>query len=148
MYFLGCWIIYNRRKEASPPSPTTAEKPPVHSTPRDSRTVNPTPPAESVVPEVPPPSTPNQTTCIPSHTTISHPPIIRFADTNNNFSPTVPVIDIPVRTHPSIPSCPDEDLQEVILHDPPSTNVEPPSPPPPRSFLGSFSSFLSNVLRK
>ena len=48
----------------------------------------------------------------------------------------------------SFPSCPEEDLQEVILHDPPSTNVEPPSPPPPRSFLGSFSSFLSNVLRK
>ena len=140
-------MIYNRRRETSPPSP--AEKTPVHSTPRTTRTSDPTPPTESVVPNLPPPSTPPPAKSPPSHsTTLSHPPIIRFADSNNNFSTTLPAIDIPVRTHPSIPSCPEEDLQEVILHDPPSTNVEPPSPPPPRSFLGSFSSFLSNVLRK
>ena len=134
--------------KSSSPSPTPAEKPPVHSTPCDSRTVDPTPPTESVVPEIPPPSTPPQAKSLPSHSTISKPPIIRFADSNNNFSTTVPLINIPVRTNPSFPSCPEEDLQEVILHEPPSTNVEPPSPPPPRSFLGSFSSFLSNVLRK
>ena len=148
MYFLGCWIIYNRRKESSPPSPTTTEKPPVHSTPCGSRTVDPTPPTESVVPNIPPPSTPPPAKSLPSHSTISKPPIIRFADSNNNFSATVPLINIPVRTNPAFPSCPEEDLQEVILHEPPSTNAEPPSPPPPRSFLGSFSSFLSNVLRK
>ena len=101
-----------------------------------------------MVPNLPPPSTPPPAKSLTSQSTIPKPPIIRFADSNNNFSTTVPLINIPVRTHPSLPSCPEENLQEVILHEPPSTNVEPPSPPPPRSFLGSLSSFLSNVLRK
>ena len=136
-------MIYNRRKEAKEPAEKPIEKQPVHSTPCTTRTVDPTPPTESVVP---PPSTPPPAMSLPSHSnTRPHPPIIRFADPN---STTLPVIDIPVRTHPSVPSCPEDDLHEVILHDPPSTNVEPPSPPPPRSFLSSFSSFLSNVLKK